>query len=147
MNDKPVEVWCMADQEGELLQVNLHELRALNKNYRCERRLLVRPGETWQDGVEAAADKFRELMQTYDSTEFDSDLVEDELRALSPATPEPSVADKLLRDQYNELIMAVAKKHSGETRHQTALRYIQQAERPSSNAACATKETYLKERG
>lgn len=30
--------------------------------------------------------------------------------------------------QYNELIMAVASKYEGETRHQTALRYINQAE-------------------
>lgn len=36
-----------------------------------------------------------------------------------------------VREAYNELIMAVGKKHPGETRHQTALRYIQQAERPT----------------
>jgi len=30
---------------------------------------------------------------------------------------------------YNELLYAVARKHPNETRHQTALRYIQQAER------------------
>lgn len=30
--------------------------------------------------------------------------------------------------QYNELIMAVERKFPGETRHQTALRYIRQAE-------------------
>ena len=33
-----------------------------------------------------------------------------------------------LRAQYNELIMAVGNKWPGETRHQTALRYIHQAE-------------------
>lgn len=31
-------------------------------------------------------------------------------------------------EKYNELIMAVEKKHEGETRHETALRYIKQAE-------------------
>lgn len=36
-----------------------------------------------------------------------------------------------MQEQYNELIMAVAKKHPNETRHQTALRYIQQRERAS----------------
>ena len=30
--------------------------------------------------------------------------------------------------EYQELIMAVGNKHEGETRHQTALRYIKQAE-------------------
>ena len=36
-----------------------------------------------------------------------------------------------LESKYNELLMAVQKKHPEETRHQTALRYIQQRE-----AAC-----------
>ena len=35
--------------------------------------------------------------------------------------------------QYNELIMAVARKHPGETSHETALRYIKQAELPKNN--------------
>ena len=33
---------------------------------------------------------------------------------------------------YNELLYAVAQKWPGETRHQTALRYIQNAERGSN---------------
>lgn len=33
-----------------------------------------------------------------------------------------------LRDKYNELIYAVARKHPYEDRHATALRYIRQAE-------------------
>lgn len=33
-----------------------------------------------------------------------------------------------LSKQYHELLYAVARKHEGETRHQTALRYIQQTE-------------------
>jgi len=36
---------------------------------------------------------------------------------------------------YNELLLAVCKKHPGETRHQTALRYIQQAEAQQDNPA------------
>ena len=39
--------------------------------------------------------------------------------------------DRLRRD-YDELIMAVGNKYPGETRHQTALRYIQRAEEPSN---------------
>jgi hypothetical protein len=34
--------------------------------------------------------------------------------------------------KYNELIMAVAKKYQGESRHDTALRYIRQAELPDT---------------
>jgi len=37
-----------------------------------------------------------------------------------------------LRKQYNELILAVGYKHEGETRHETALRYILEAEQGSN---------------
>ena len=35
---------------------------------------------------------------------------------------------KLLTERYNELIMAVGNKYPNESRHETALRYIRQAE-------------------
>ena len=38
---------------------------------------------------------------------------------------------------YYELIYAVGTKHPGETRHQTALRYIKEAETKSTQAAQA----------
>lgn len=41
-----------------------------------------------------------------------------------------------LRSLYNELLYAVERKHDGETRHETALRYIQEAEK-----ALSTPET------
>ena len=34
-----------------------------------------------------------------------------------------------LRDKYNELIMAVGRKFPNESRHSTALRYVQETER------------------
>ena len=37
-------------------------------------------------------------------------------------------------ERYQELIMAVGNKHDGETRHETALRYILEAERGSDIA-------------
>lgn len=40
-----------------------------------------------------------------------------------------------LRGLYEELLFAVGNKYPGETRHQTALRYIQQAEAPRGSAA------------
>jgi len=53
--------------------------------------------------------------------------------------PELDVYEKgtvaALKRDYNELIMAVANKHEGETRHQTALRYILEAEQGSSEAS------------
>lgn len=42
-----------------------------------------------------------------------------------------------LRAKYNELLMAVGRKHEGETRHQTALRYIRQAEEVNITAEAA----------
>jgi hypothetical protein len=39
-----------------------------------------------------------------------------------------------IRDKYNELIMAVESKHEGETRHETALRYIRERENIGKNS-------------
>ena len=48
---------------------------------------------------------------------------------------------KPLTDElYNELLFAVSKKHQNETRHQTALRYILQAEENKEQAAHGIKE-------
>jgi hypothetical protein len=47
-----------------------------------------------------------------------------------PAGPAPQENIKAL---YYELLYEVARKHPGETRHQTALRYIRQAETPKDN--------------
>ena len=46
---------------------------------------------------------------------------------------EPELAR--LRGLYEELLFAVGNKYPGETRRQTALRYIQQAEAPRTSAA------------
>jgi hypothetical protein len=42
---------------------------------------------------------------------------------------------KRLREKYNELIFAVVKKYPNETRHETALRYIKQAESDTTENA------------
>lgn len=47
-----------------------------------------------------------------------------------------------LEQKYNELLFAVARKFPNETRHETALRYINEAETlPDSVASEALKET------
>jgi hypothetical protein len=43
-------------------------------------------------------------------------------------------------DEYFELIMAVETKYPGETRHQTALRYIAEAEHRIDGCACCECE-------
>jgi len=56
---------------------------------------------------------------------------------VSPAAP--ALTEERVRALYSELIMAVASKFPGETRHETALRYIRQGERveslPGANAS------------
>lgn len=42
--------------------------------------------------------------------------------------------------KYNELLMAVTRKFEGETRHDTALRYINQSELPSCGIAAELKD-------
>jgi len=49
-------------------------------------------------------------------------------------------ADKA-ESAYDELIMAVVNKYPGESRHQTALRYIQRAETSSADAEARQKGT------
>ena len=46
-----------------------------------------------------------------------------------------------LMGTYHELTLAVGIKHEGETRHQTALRYILEAEQGSLEASVDTKES------
>ena len=52
-----------------------------------------------------------------------------------------------LSERYDELIMAVCRKHPNETRHQTALRYIQETEsrEVAGDAGEATNSERLKE--
>ena len=45
-----------------------------------------------------------------------------------------------LREDYNELLYHVAKKHPDETRHQTALRYIKQAETSDNSVASKSQK-------
>ena len=50
-----------------------------------------------------------------------------------------------MREDYHELIMTVGNKYPDETRHQTALRYIQNAENRSNGPdSCAIAETKQK---
>lgn len=46
-----------------------------------------------------------------------------------------------LRDQYHELLYAVASKHDGETRHETALRYIREREERTEGPASSSPNT------
>lgn len=55
-----------------------------------------------------------------------------------PPTDAPSVRE--LQAKYNELLFAVARKHPGESRHETALRYIRNAEAPNTEVAALAQQ-------
>ncbi len=57
----------------------------------------------------------------------------------SHGSPEPDGLFKI-KELYEELIMAVASKYQGETRHETALKYINQAEEGRSRPAKQEKD-------
>lgn len=63
-----------------------------------------------------------------------------ELAALSGSPQAEDTAEiERLKAKYFELLYAVATKHPGESRHDTALRYIRQREQPSNQAAAASR--------
>ena len=97
MLNKPVEVWCLINPEGAVIRFDtgVMELRATTLGYSWERRLLVREGETFADGVEVTINH----LALSGVLEIDGVFAK-ELRALSPA---PSEADKLLRRLENEI--------------------------------------------
>ena len=64
------------------------------------------------------------------------------LRGFADELLKQSAQDRQDAELYRELIMAVGKKFPGESRHQTALRYIRQAEEPcggTGNSVCAIR--------
>jgi hypothetical protein len=68
--------------------------------------------------------------------------IQDGQRAL-PLYTTQQTAQEPVQALYYELLLAVSNKYPGETRHQTALRYIQQAESfgaNQNNAAYCIKE-------
>ena len=66
--------------------------------------------------IPASVEALRDALAEHGDAESDARLI------AAPPQRQP------LTDLYNELLFAVGNKHPNETRHQTALRYIQQAE-------------------
>ena len=70
-------------------------------------------------------------------------LTMDEFRTLGGSLRVQRIINRIaaMHDRYNELIMAVAQKWPNETRHQTALRYIQQQERACDTTSAMTSRS------
>lgn len=92
--------------------------------------------EGWKDFLQDLTQKISEAMDhTPDS--FHREMVRLAHRAhklLAAPTPPVSEGRNKL-ELYGELLYAVANKFPGESRHQTALRYIRNAEKGNDNAA------------
>jgi hypothetical protein len=82
-------------------------------------------------------------MKPKDIYEAETETIDKLYLELSQFTKAKTAREIKLQHDYNELIMAVARKHHGETRHQTALRYIQEVERA---ALSGTANTLLSEK-
>jgi hypothetical protein len=118
MSDKPVEVWCVVDGERILAyDINAESFRNNDEmtNYRCERRLLVKEGETFADGVDACIRSIasQELAwRTYEHNDKShiAQFLMNRLHALSHA-PEPTKdeATELLRQDLKRAIDAYLK--------------------------------------
>jgi len=113
---KPVEVWVVLFQETikgcsfvceAYAWEDVGEIKG-KEGYRCERRLIVKEGETFADGVEACIEWLKGTPTTEDGTMILSHaFIIENLRALSPA-PENEVDYKsmyqsLLADHAREI--------------------------------------------
>jgi hypothetical protein len=67
--------------------------------------------------------RFNTLRELLNVCQWQMKFLQEQLRDRLAPRPEDAV-----RDLYHELIYAVARAYPGESRHQTALRYIRQAE-------------------
>jgi len=67
-------------------------------------------------------------MSPLDIYEAETATIDKLFLELSKFTKAKTASEIKITQNYNELIMAVARKFPGETRHQTALRYIKEAE-------------------
>jgi hypothetical protein len=94
------------------------------------------PGRTEANAnlIAAAPDlltALRDMMSTLADGPDDSDVarvVNKARAAIFKATGGAAFSRPLTDEKYNELLFAVGNKYPGETRHETALRYIRQAE-------------------
>lgn len=71
--------------------------------------------------------------------DFGDDPVADVLRDAADTIDERSKLAEERGRKYYELIYAVSMKHPGETRHETALKYIRRAEEPNNSGPTQAK--------
>ena len=117
---------CARHCEAKAFEI---EIRGLKSALRARLEQQAEPVAWIVDGGK----KSGQLLYTH---EYELELVAPKImcKPLYTALPQR----KPLTDElYNELFFSVGKKYPNETRHQTALRYIRQAEMPSSEPAKA----------
>jgi len=97
------------------------------------------PNKQTEQLIEEAVPRFKKILSDFASTVDDNStyFVKDEEweKVLGLVKSELHLIATKSAEKYNELIMAVGNKYEGETRHETALRYIKQAEQSSGVAS------------
>lgn len=73
------------------------------------------------------------------SDKTDTETIDKLFLELSQFTKAKTAREIELERNYQELIMAVGRKYHGETRHQTALRYIRRAEEAADAVGASMK--------
>ena len=130
MSDTPLTDAEMCDGwSGDAFAVSVEFARNLEKQLaerdaalaRCVEALWSANESLWNNALNDAARKLEQVIAS--------------LPASAQATAKVLAAAKETQEKYNELLYGVSIKHPNETRHETALRYIRQAEYPQNTVA------------
>ena len=144
----PSDAFCKGDNSPAVLLVEITRLVARYDEKDAELARYKEREPQWQEQVKQVKDELArvrgvleqqtnysvKLQQLVESLQDDREVPHPELHHHKTVT-QFKARTTALREKYDELIYAVANKHQGETRHQTALRYIQEREKPNDQAA------------
>jgi hypothetical protein len=83
-------------------------------------------------------DKLNELIEEYRDACSNNHFYVEAKQAIIDYVEREKKEELLLHNKYNNLIMAVASKYPNESRHDTALRYIKEAENIEATGAKAS---------
>jgi hypothetical protein len=117
---------------GYLTYLGCHNPKGYFEAHPCRRKTRC---DELRDKILADGPSINEMVQTLECIERRKTPTEERIeQAVTPKNVDmrnqPTECEA--EHKYNELIMQVSKVHPGETRHQTALRYIRDAERDHS---------------
>jgi len=96
--------------------------------------------ETWEGNYRTLSRLLDEKNERLTALEHKLDVTEQEAIAFRDLLQEARAKLEAVEQEYMELFYSVVTKHEGETRHQTALRYIREREHHTTEAVAAQEE-------